>query len=726
MSRAYTALFAMREGRIIMRFDKKKRDLKKRIREQIGDGSKSASADRLAALLRIKKGERARFLLALAGMERNGDLVRDKRGRYSVPARDNVRARLMSLQKGYGFARPEISTGKTEDIFIPGRDLGEALPGDILLVRLEPGDSRGPQGRVLQVIEKGGRLFTGRISADRDDRPIVVPDAFIRYALPIRRQKELAAKAGDKVRFEAEYNHSGELTARVLTTYGSADSAKVCADAIVDSAGISTSFPDEVLDQASALAAAGISEPELEGREDMRDWMIFTIDGSDAKDLDDAISLEETQSGWILGVHIADVSHYVRENTPLDAEARHRGTSVYFADRVIPMLPQALSNGICSLNAGEDKLTLSAILTLNKNGMCEDVSIKKTIICSCLRGVYTEVNMLFDGTADAEIQEKYANVGSALESMRRLAALLRQKSAERGTMDLISTESVFILDEQGHPVDIRSRQMGESEGMIEQFMIAANVAVAAFARKKGLPFVYRIHEQPDPEKLGILSETAQRLGFKNHKLDKPMDLRNLMEEARGTGYARLISDRLLRSMAKAKYSENPKGHYGLSLADYCHFTSPIRRYPDLSIHRILTSVLAGVKKEEIIRRYGFFVQESSELSSQYELRAMNAERDCESCYMAEYMGRFIGEEFSGVISSVSAFGIYVELANSVEGMIRLDSLAESGLKYDEVASLLDRRSRPVYTVGDPINIRVTGTDVSSGLIDFEPVVSTMQ
>jgi ribonuclease R len=702
--------------------DRNKNELKKTIIQHISGSRKGASADRLAALLRIKKRERARFLLALAGMERDGDVIRDKKGRYTAPGTDYVSARLMSLQRGYGFARLENGEG---DIFIHGHDLKAVLPGDTLLVKIEEGDLRGPQGSVIQVLEKGSGLYTGRLTEDKDGRPIVVPDAFIRYVLPVKNHRELAAKKGDKVRFEAEYGRSGELFARVVTTYGNADSAKICADAIVDSAGIPTEFSEDAIEQAQKLALAGITQKELDGREDLRDRMIFTIDGADAKDLDDAVSLEETGNGWILGVHIADVSHYVKENTPLDKQARLRGTSVYFADRVIPMLPEELSNGICSLNAGEDRLTLSAILTLNKMGICKDVQIRKSVIRSRVRGVYSEVNMLFDGNADPDIQSKYADVRPTLDSMRELAALLRKNAAERGTMDLISTESVFVLDEQGHPVDIQGRTTGESEGMIEQFMIAANVAVASFARKRGIPFVYRIHEQPDSEKLEQLSETAKRLSLKQYKLDKPMDLKRLMDEARETKYARLISDRLLRSMAKARYSESPKGHYGLSLDDYCHFTSPIRRYPDLSIHRILSDALAGIDRVELVRRYTAFVRESSELSSQHEVRAMNAERDCESCYKAEYMSRFIGEEFDGVISSISAYGVYVELPNSVEGMIRLESLPESGLRYDEVASLLDRNNRPVYTVGDAMKIRVVGTDVSSGLIDFEPVLKTL-
>lgn len=691
---------------------------KKKILRRLNGEKKGLSADELASALRAKKKDRPALLLALGAMEQSGELVCGKKGRYTVAGTANIRARLLSMSRGFGFARPEDGGA---DCFIPGRYLSGALPGDRVLVRLGPPDSRGPQGKITQVLEEGPRLYTGRLVSAGGKRQEVMPDSQIRFPLPVKKG-ECEAAAGDKVRFRVTFDKRGDPAARVVTAYGSADSARVCADAIVDAAGIPSVFPQEAVRAAERLRDEGIPAKELEGREDLRDWTIFTIDGQDAKDLDDAVSLDRDGDGWRLGVHIADVSHYVREGTPLDQEARRRGTSVYFADRVIPMLPEALSNGACSLNAGTDKLTLSAILRLAPDGKIRETAIKKTVIRSCVRGVYSEVNALFDGTAGAEIQEKYAAVRPVLEDMRALARRLKEAASARGTMDLISCESVFVLDEQGRPVDLFARTTGEAEGMIEQFMIAANVAVAAYARQRGLPFVYRVHAQPDAEKLQLLSETARQLGMKAVRLSSQPDLRELMEEARETPYARLISDRLLRSMAKAQYSENPLGHYGLALKDYCHFTSPIRRYPDLSIHRILSDAIAGVPKDELARRYTAFVRESADLSSQYEVRAMTAERECEGCYMAEYMARFLGETFEGVVASVSSFGLFVELPNSAEGLVRIHALPEAGLRYDEAASLVDGRGRPVYTVGDAMTVRVDGVDVSAGQVDFSPVV----
>ena len=696
------------------------KDLRNRIKQLVENGKSGISYDRLASLMRIKKKDRASFLFTLASMVRDGEIERNKKGKY-VPSKKKVRvetAKLVAVQKGYGFAKPE---GGGEDIFIPGKYMNGALPGDT--VRVEIGKDRDGRsfGYVLKVLSEGKKLYTGKIVED-ENLLLVFPDAFIRYPLAVKQKKELAAKPGDKVSFEVYYNRFGEMMADVKTVYGNADSAKVCADAILDAAGIPTEFSEAAVDLAKTLMERGVTPEDLQGREDLRDMTIFTIDGADAKDLDDAISLDETENGWRLGVHIADVSHYVKENSPLDKEARKRGTSVYFADRVVPMLPKELSNGICSLNPNEDKLTMSAFIDMDKNCNFIGFALRKSVIRSCVRGVYSEVNQLFNGTAGDELKAKYEKVVPTLLKMRDVAKKLKDKAILRGTMDLISSEAVFTLDENGHPIDIRKRTMGESEELIEQFMIAANVAVAEYARKHGIPFVYRIHDQPDEEKLAVLSEIAVRLGFKTREFRNTSDLRVLMEEARETPYARMISDRILRSMAKARYSEVQTGHYGLSLADYCHFTSPIRRYPDLAIHRILSALIGKTHKDEIIKRYSGFVKEAAELSSEFEIRAMNAERDCEACYMAEYMGGFIGSEFEGIISSVSSFGLFVELPNSVEGLVRLESLPESGLEYDEIASLVDRKGRKVYSVGDKMKIRVVGTDVSAGLIDFEPVL----
>lgn len=693
------------------------RHFKEKIRCCLEKEERPLSADAIAERVGVRRGERRAFLLDLKRLERAGAIFCSAKGRYSAVSESLVRGELISLSAGFGFARME----EGGDCFIPGAQLGGALPGDQVRIRLGRPEARGPHGRILQIEQEGSRLYTGRLLSEegRHGRPqyTVVPDGVIRFPVPVRKSTVGEAQAGDKIRFLAAWDEQNRLIASVISVYGRADSARVCADAILDAAGIPTVFPEEVERQAREREAAGIPEAEYAGRLDLRERPVFTIDGRDAKDLDDAISLWEEDGLLVLGVHIADVSHYVEPHTPLDEEAMARGTSVYFADRVVPMLPTALSNGACSLNAGEDKLTMTALLSYDGDGICRDFRLSKSVIRSAVRGVYSEVNQLFDGTAEAAVQEKYRPVAAVLSSMRALAARLKAAASARGTLDLESREAGFVLDEDGHPVEIRPRVTGEAEEMIEQFMIAANEQVAKYARERELPFVYRVHEAPNEERLALLMEQAGRLGL-SAASDVPtkQTLKHLLAEAADTRYAMLISDQLLRSMAKAKYDPRPLGHYGLSLDDYCHFTSPIRRYADLAIHRILTASLAG----KVTSRYGRFAAAAAAAASQCEVRAMTAERSCEACYKAEFMLPRIGQCMDGVVSSVSAFGVYVLLPDTVEGMIRLEELPDPAPRFDGMASVLGMMGEVLLTVGDPIRIRVVSADVSTGKIGFVP------
>lgn len=626
---------------------------------------------------------------------------------------------LLSLSRNFAFARP---TDGGEDVFIRAEDLAGAFPGDLVRLSHIEMQEKGPSGRVDTVIQAGSRMLTGVIG-EEDGVCMFLADTSLRYPVPVEKKYRMNAKAGDKVRAEFRFSRSGELLAQVVTVYGSGDSARVCADAIIDQNQIALEFPPEVLQEARQIAAQPITEEILKGRLDLRDHCICTIDGADAKDLDDAISVSRTRSGYRLGVHIADVSHYVRPGSLVDGEAMKRGTSVYFADRVIPMLPEEISNGVCSLNAGTDKLTFTALIDLDKNGEILKYKFRKSVIRSRVRGVYSEVNAIFSGSASKELRKKYSPVIRSLNAARELAQVLQERSRRNGTVDLESTESHFTLNDEGVCINVEPRTSGEAEQMIEQLMIAANRAAAMLAREKGLPFVYRVHEQPSPDRVDTLRELAAALGFNTKTLRhkgplKPGDFAALMEQAVGTPSQKVLSHQLLRTMAKARYDVNPLGHFGLALEDYCHFTSPIRRYPDTSIHRILSSWLSLKSVKECRKLYEDFVGRAAKNSTDCEIRAMTAERSAEDCYMAEYMKRHIGEVYEGIISGVTMRGVFVELPNTVEGFVPVETIPNARFQFDGMMSQLDQNTGHKLTIGQKMTVRVVSSDVASGKIDF--------
>ena len=462
-------------------------------------------------------------------------------------------------------------------------------------------------------------------------------------------------------------------------------------------------------------------EDDLKGRTDLRGWNIFTIDGADAKDLDDAIFVRRIKGGYELSVHIADVSHYVTDESPLDQEALRRGTSVYFADRVIPMYPEEICNGICSLNAHTDKLTFSAFMEFDGEGKMLGYRFEKTVINSKVRGVYSEVNAILDGSASPETAEKYACVRTVLDDALELYRILDRASSRRGTVHFSSKESQFVLDENGVCVGLKERESGTAERIIEQFMIAANVAAARLAARAGIPFVYRVHESPDPEALERAAMLLRIVGVTSNDIcgsPSPADIDRVLARVKGKPYEQIVSNVLLRSMAKARYDAQPLGHFGLALKDYCHFTSPIRRYPDTFIHRVLSEHIAGQSTYAITKRYYGKSLEAADLSSEYEVRAVNAERRTEDCYMAEYMAQFIGEDFDGTICSVLDTGFFVRLPNSAEGMVHIDDLPQDDYEYDGLASLRGRLSGKTFRVGDEVKIKVAAARISTGRVTF--------
>ena len=630
--------------------------------------------------------------------------------------------KVVKLGKNFAFVMLEDGTS---DIFIPGRFTKGAMPGDDVLVEKfeHPRVEGSDEGAILAILtEKNDLVGTVRRV---EGRLRFVPDDCPAITMPLARDCEGGAKDGDKVAVEIlnRGNRQEDHRVGVAMRFGSSDEAKRCAKALLYAKDIRTRFPDKVRDEAKKFEGAEVSEKDCEGRMDLRALSIFTIDSAETKDIDDAISLTRTSDGGFeLGVHIADVSNYVKPGTELDNEAFSRATSVYYADQVVPMLPKALSNGICSLNENELRLAFSCLMRLDKEGNLTDYRFVKSIIRSRVKGVYSEINALLAGTADAEIKAKYADVIDQLPAMKELYGHRARLRKERGCMDIESGEVKLILDENGRCIDVKKRTSGESESMIEEFMLLANQCAAHFARVKQIPFVYRVHEEPNAEKLERLHALLQACGINDHfakDVPTPKELSAILEGVRGTPYEQIINTGMLRCMSKALYEEKPKGHYGLVLKDYAHFTSPIRRYPDLAIHRIMTDMLKGTEKETMILRYTDFAERASKQSSEREVIAMQIERKAEDCYKAEYARRHLGECYEGTISGVTQRGLFIELDNGVEGFVPASSLTPSGTSLTEGVRLTDPASGKTWSLGDKMMITIVRADVNLGKIDFE-------
>ncbi len=672
------------------------------------------------------------FFAALNSLKTEGKISVTQKGWYYLPQKADTaqaEATMISLSRGFAFARMDNGT----DVFIHADKLNNAFVGDrVVLGNLQQG-IKGLSGEVRSITEKSSRLVTGTFRTEAG-RPAFLPDIAVRYSLPVTRESASKAKENDKVQAEIHrIPHSSVMQAEIAKIYGKAGSAKICADAILDEYGIVSGFSKEALDEAQEAASRKITPEDLNGRVDLRNLPVCTIDDASAKDLDDAISVIKTEDGsFHLGVHIADVSHYIAPGGTLDMEARSRGTSVYFADRVVPMLPESLSNGVCSLNAGEDKLTFSALIELDAEGNMLSYKFRKSVICSKVRGVYSEVNSLFDGTAGEDMRQKYSPVIDSLHAARELSLILKKRFAENGVVDLESTEPEFTLNEDGVCVDVHPRKSGQAEQMIEALMITANSAAAKLAKASEIPFIYRVHERPDPERVKTLIQLIDAVGLNSQPLKHhdgkiaPKDFENILEQAKGKPVQKVVSHQLLRTMAKARYDVEPLGHFGLALADYCHFTSPIRRYPDTSIHRILSAMLETKDKANLQKRFADFAAEAAKMSSDAEIRAMSAERSAEDCYMAEYMTQHIGETYDGVVSGVTQHGIFIGLENSVEGFVPVESLPDSDYRFDGVLSQVDARTGNRITIGTPMRVQAVGADVASGKIDFTYVGETQK
>ncbi len=638
-------------------------------------------------------------------------------------AADSILGEFSASTRGFGFVHPfpEYEKGFKKDIFISFADSMGAVHSDIVeCVVTQRREDGKCDGKIIRIIERGTKTIIGTLCAIRDKNSsaetyAVEPDnKKYNFLVYTDNYSAVGALPGDKVEAEiTEYpDERHDALGKITRVFGDAESTEANYEAILREHGIKTVYDRAAAAEADALSKESISP---EGRLDLRDEMIFTIDGEDAKDLDDAISLKtNADGGYTLGVHIADVSEYVKAGSALDKEAIERGTSVYFADRVVAMLPKSLSNGICSLNSGCDRYALSAFITLSSDGKILGCDIKKSIIRSCVRGVYSEVNDIFANGQKSRYFDKYSMLfPDILPNMQKLYHILYENSRRRGAIELETSESKIIVDENNRPVDIIRRERGDSEKMIEQFMLCANEAVATWLYYLDMPCVYRIHEEPSEEKLRALRVFAYNLGLDisviSAKAIHPHSMQALLDEAKEKGVSDVLSTVMLRSMMKARYSENCSPHFGLAIDKYCHFTSPIRRYPDLATHRIIKYILDGKINERKQERLRLFASRAAAESSENERRAMMAERDIEDLYKCVYMSGRIGEKYTGRISSLTSFGIFVELENSCEGLIPVNTL-DGYFTFNERSMTLNS-TRKTYKLGDQIKVKIKDTDI---------------
>ena len=677
---------------------------------------KTMQLSQLESKCKTKKYGRDDFVMAFDELRTEGRITMKKGMKVGLCSRlDIFPGTVTRLSRTFGFAETDSGI----EYFIPGKCMLGAMPGDRVLISAIESRSGEPEGEVTDIIGFGSQTLTGRIETV-DGEPYLVPDTAAKNHMIIVPGENADFADGDKVLAEIVFRgkRHAEHKVRITSTFGSSDSAKACYKAVIASHGAPVDFPDEALREARKIAEGGVQEFCFNNREDLTGLNIFTIDSAESKDLDDAVSVERKGSGYLLGVHIADVSHYVKGNSALDKEAMLRGTSIYYADKVIPMLPEAVSNGICSLNPGENRLTLSAFIELDSEGEMQSYRFCKSVIRSRVKGVYTEINSLLSGGEN--FREKYRDVLDELPLMDELADKLIAKRRRRHSPEIDTTETRLIIDENGVCCGACARERGKAERIIEEFMLTANEAAAKLAREKNVPFVYRIHEAPPEAKVEALHEILPKFGLEcPHFTEfKPVHAAEILESARGSDKYEAVNMLILRSMAKAKYSTEPLGHFGLVLRDYAHFTSPIRRYPDLAIHRIITDILAGYGNEWLCKRYGGFAANSAERSSAAELRAQAIERECEHCYKAELMKQHIGESFTPRISGVTEFGFYAELPNTIEGLVHIRTLPEGEYDYSEPVALTERFSGVSYVLGAEVRVICSAVNVSDGLIDF--------
>ncbi|WP_029695207.1 ribonuclease R [Lacrimispora indolis] len=677
----------------------------------------------LAMLFDIPKDQREDLKEVLDTLLAEGKIGISQKGKYGKPDLGSIAGIFFGHSKGFGFVTVE---GLDQDIYIPEDKTGGALHGDTVLVSAEskPGNGKRAEGHVVKVLEHANGQIIGYYQKNKNFGFVIPDNQKISKDVFIPQGKDMGAMTGHKVVVKVTDFGGAERKPEGIITeiLGHVNDPGTDILSIVRAYGLPEEFPDSVMKQVAAVPDAN-SGKDMQGRLDLRSLQTVTIDGEDAKDLDDAITISKKDGIYTLGVHIADVTNYVTENSPLDEEALRRGTSVYLVDRVIPMLPHKLSNGICSLNQGEDRLALSCIMDIDGNGNVMGHRIAETVINVDRRMTYTAVNAIVTDHYEAVMKE-YEEFIPMFEQMKELADILREKRKKRGSIDFDFPETKVILDERGKPLEIKPYERNAATKIIEDFMLMANETVAEDYFWQEIPFLYRTHDNPDPEKMKSLATLINNFGysirFHNGEV-YPKEVQKLLANAEDTPEEALISRLALRSMKQAKYTVANTGHFGLAAKYYTHFTSPIRRYPDLQIHRIIKENLRAGLTEKRISHYDKILQQVSVQSSVTERRADEAERETIKLKKCEYMERHIGEEFDGVISGVTNWGLYVELPNTVEGLIHVNQLQDDYYRFDEEHyELVGEMTRKTYKLGQPIRVIVAGTDKLLRTIDFIP------
>ncbi len=678
----------------------------------------------ISMVLKVEREERDILEELLQELIDEGKVIRTKRGKYARPETMNmIVGKFIAHAKGFGFVDIE---GQENDVFIPAPYVNGAFHNDIVAIKLIRRESKGKrnEGEIVKIIKRNEGLVIGTYEKSQNFGFVIADHKKFSKDIFISKGKSKGAVNGHKVVVKIiewgseRRNPEGEI----VEIIGHINDPGTDILAIARSYELPTKFPDEVMQQVEYVSPE-VKEEDKEGRLDIRSMQMVTIDGEDAKDLDDAITIEKHDDGtYTLGVHIADVTHYVTERSPLDEEALMRGTSVYLVDRVIPMLPHKLSNGICSLNMGVDRLALSCFMDIDTKGNVSNHKIAETLINIDRRMTYTNVKKILE-EEDENITKEYVDFVSMFENMRDLAAVLRSKRKRRGSIDFDFVEAKILLNDKGEPVDIVSYDRNVATRIIEEFMLLANETIAEDFFWQELPFLYRSHEDPDPDRLTALGSFIRNFGYqiKGDTTDMhPKEIQKLLIEIEGKPEEAVISRLALRSMKQARYTVTSDGHFGLATKYYTHFTSPIRRYPDLQIHRIIKENLHGKLDDKRIRHFHAILPQVAKQTSETERTAEEAERETIKLKKAQYMEKHIGETFSGVISGVTAWGLYVELENTIEGLVHVTALSDDYYIYDEGKHIfIGERTSKIYRMGESVKIVVVSVNKIERTIDFE-------